>query len=93
MSLEKTTARPDDTAFNIQHGCPLSRISTGGPHSTSSSPMDDSSPPSEMDYAECVAANNNMDVEEANPSPLLEGWRAAITVGTTDGPLTGLSNR
>jgi len=25
--------------------------------------------------------------------PLLEGWRAAITVGTNDGPLTGLSNR
>jgi len=24
---------------------------------------------------------------------LLEGWRAAITVGTNDGPLTGLSNR
>ena len=26
-------------------------------------------------------------------SVLLEGWRAAITVGTNDGPLTGLSNR
>ena len=25
--------------------------------------------------------------------PVLEGWRAAITVGTNDGPLTGLSNR
>jgi len=24
---------------------------------------------------------------------LLEGWRAATTVGTNDGPLTGLSNR
>jgi len=24
---------------------------------------------------------------------VLEGWRAAITVGTNDGPLTGLSNR
>jgi len=24
---------------------------------------------------------------------LLEGWRAAITVGTNDGPLTRLSNR
>ena len=24
---------------------------------------------------------------------MLEGWRAAITVGTNDGPLTGLSNR
>ena len=24
---------------------------------------------------------------------LLEGWRAAIAVGTNDGPLTGLSNR
>jgi len=26
-------------------------------------------------------------------SSLLEGWRAAITVGTNDGPLTWLSNR
>jgi len=24
---------------------------------------------------------------------VLEGWRAAITVGTNDGPLTELSNR
>jgi len=24
---------------------------------------------------------------------MLEGWRAAITVGTNDGPLTRLSNR
>jgi len=31
--------------------------------------MDDSSPPSEIDYAECVAANCNIDVEESNPSP------------------------
>jgi len=26
-------------------------------------------------------------------SEMLEGWRAAITVGTNDGPLTELSNR
>ena len=26
-------------------------------------------------------------------TPVLEGWRAAITVGTNNGPLTGLSNR
>ena len=26
-------------------------------------------------------------------SPVLEGWKAAITVETNDGPLTGLSNR
>jgi len=60
MSLEKTTARPNDTAFNIQHRCPLSQISAGGLHSTSFSPIDDLSPPSKMDYAEHVAANNNI---------------------------------
>jgi len=30
--------------------------------------MDDSSPPSEVDYAECVAANCNMDIEITDPS-------------------------
>jgi len=30
--------------------------------------MDDSSPPSEVDYAECVATNCNMDIEIADPS-------------------------
>jgi len=33
--------------------------------------MDDSSPPSEVDYAECVAANCNMDMEIMDPSPPL----------------------
>jgi len=30
--------------------------------------MDDSSPPSEVDYAECVATNCNMDIETTDPS-------------------------
>jgi len=34
--------------------------------------MDDSSPPSEIDYAECVAANSNMDIEITyTPPPLV----------------------
>ena len=31
--------------------------------------------------------------QEVDGRSVLEGWRAAITVGTNDGPLTGLSNR
>jgi len=31
--------------------------------------MDDSSPPSEVDYAERVATNCNMDIEITDPSP------------------------
>ena len=56
-------ARPDNTAVNIQWGRPISRASVGGPQSPSPSPMD-SSAPSDMDYAERVAIQNNMDVDE-----------------------------
>jgi len=38
----------------------------------SPSPMDDSSTPSEGDYAERVAAQNNMEVEVSHTSPPLE---------------------
>jgi len=67
MSLEITTARPEDNALNIQHRHPLLRTNAGG-LCISISSMDNSSPPSEIDYAECVAANYNMDIEESNPS-------------------------
>ena len=62
------SARPEDDAYNIQRGRPASRNSTNGLRSTSPSPMDDSSPPSEVDYAERVAANCNMDIEITDPS-------------------------
>jgi len=68
MSLEITTARPEDNALNIQYRHPLSRTNAGGPH-TSISPIDDSSPLSEIDYAEHIATNYNMDVKKSNPSP------------------------
>ena len=68
MIPNTTSARPEDDAYNIQRGRPTSRTSTNGLRSTSPSPMDDSSPPSEVDYAECVAANCNMDIEIADPS-------------------------
>jgi len=76
MNPEYTRERPADTAVNIQRGRPSSRISVGGPRSASSSPVD-SSPPSEMDYAERVQLQNNMDVEEDNePSPPVQSGPA-----------------
>ena len=68
MIPNTTSARPEDDAYNIQRGRPASRNSTNGLRSTSPSPMDDSSPPSEVDYAERVAANCNMDIEITDPS-------------------------
>jgi len=73
MIPNTTSARPEDDAYNIQRGCPTSRTSTNGLRSTFPSPMDNSSPPSEVDYAERVAANCNMDIEIMDPSlPLAE---------------------
>ena len=73
MNFNTTSARPEDDAYNIQHGCSTSRTSTNGPCSNSPSPMDDSSSPLEVDYAERIAANCNMDIEITDPSlPLVE---------------------
>ena len=68
MNLNNTLTRPEDDAYNIQHGRSTSRTSTNGPCSNSLSPMDNSSPPSEVDYAERVTANCNMDIEITDPS-------------------------
>ena len=69
QNTEQTTARPDDTAFNIQRGHLTMRANDQGPRSTFSSPMDDSSTPPECDYAEHVAAQNNIEVEVSHISP------------------------
>ena len=66
----QTTARPEDTAFNIQRGRPPMRTENQGPRSTSPSPMDNVSTSSTGDYAERVAALNNMEVD-ASQTPLL----------------------
>ena len=63
MNPNITFARPEDDAYNIQRRRPTSSNSTKNPCSTSSSLMDNSSPPSEVDYAECVTANCNIDIE------------------------------
>jgi len=68
MIPNTTSVRPENDAYNIQRGHPTSCTSTNGLRSTSPSPMDDSSPPSEVDYAERVAANCNMDIETTVPS-------------------------
>jgi len=67
-NFENTIARPDDTALSIQRGHPPSCTSTESSHSLSPSLMDDS-PSSDCDYAERVAAQNNMDIEADNAPP------------------------
>ena len=73
-NFENTIARPDDTALSIQRDCPPSHASTESSCSLSPSLMDDS-PPSDCDYAERVAAQNNMDIEADNaPHPITNGY-------------------
>ena len=66
MNTNSTNERPEDDAYNIQRGRSLSRISADGPRSNSPSPMDDS-PPSEIDYAEIVASENNIEMSAIGP--------------------------
>jgi len=56
-------ARPDDMAVNIQRGCPTSRASIGNSRSPFPSP-ETSSSQSDMDYAERVAMQNNVEVDK-----------------------------
>ena len=67
-NVDSTKARPDDTALSIQRGRPPSCMSTESSHSSSPSLMDDSLP-SDCDYAEQVAVQNNMDIEADNAPP------------------------
>jgi len=67
-NIENTKARPDDITLSIQQGYPPSCASTESSHSSSSSLMDDS-PPLDCDYAEWVAAQNNIDIVNDNAPP------------------------
>jgi len=73
-NFENTTARPDNTALSIQRGCPPSHASTESSHSSSPSLIDDS-PPSDCDYAERVAVQNNMDIVDDNTPPSAGSWK------------------
>ena len=64
-NIENIKSRPDNTALSIQRSCPPSRASTESSRSSSPSLMDNSLP-SECDYAEQVAAQNNMDIMADN---------------------------
>jgi len=44
-------------------------------------------------FEQQLQKSNNRVTNPTDQTKVLEGWRAAITVGTNDGPLTGLSNR
>jgi len=67
-NVENTKARLNNTALSIQQGCSLSRTSTDSSHSLFSSLMDNSLP-SDCDYAERVAVQNNMDIVANNILP------------------------
>ena len=68
-NFENTIAKPDDTALSIQRGRPPSRASTESSCSSSPSLMNDS-PPSDCDYAERVAAQNNINIKTDNTPPI-----------------------
>ena len=69
-NFENTKARPDDTTLSIQKVHPPFCASTESSHSSFPSLMDDS-PPSDCDYAERVATQNNMDIVADNaPHPM-----------------------
>ena len=68
QSFEPTTAHLDNTTINIKQGHLSIRTNDKGSCSTSSSPMDDAFMSSEDNYAERVAAQNNMDMEVSHPS-------------------------
>jgi len=69
LNIENTKARPNDTAFNIQHDCLLSRMSTKSSHSSFSSLMNNL-PLLECNYAKWVVAQNNMNIEVTNTSSI-----------------------
>ena len=62
MSTKHTNEHLTDSADDLPQGRPPSHPSIGGPRSTSPSPMD-SSLPLEVNYAECVLAQNSMDIK------------------------------
>jgi len=65
------TERPVDTAVNIHQGRPT--IETWHGRDSQSSSVPHGFIPSEMDYAERVASQNNMEVEDNDPIPSQEG--------------------
>jgi len=69
-NLETTTEQPANTTVNIQHGCLTSWASVGGPCSSSPSPID-FYPPLNMDYAEQISAQNNMNIKVNSLGPTL----------------------
>jgi len=67
-NIDRTTARPDDTAFNIEGNQPSTQHEVNI-SSEPVSPMDDDSMFSEEDYAACIASQNNMDEDVVHFSP------------------------
>ena len=62
-NTEQITAWLDDTTFNIQWDHPTMQAVDKSLCSTSFSPINDKSTPSEYNYAKCVATQSNMKVE------------------------------
>ena len=93
-NVESTKARPDNTALSIQWGRPLSHMSTESSHSLSPSLMDDF-PPLDCDYAERVAAQNNIDIVADNAPSTTGSQRysfAMLPLQTPCAPYKGAPN-
>jgi len=60
--------KPDNTAFNIQRGCFISKPSVRGPRSPAMSPLFSASLNSAIDYTKRVTMQNNMDIVEDDSS-------------------------
>jgi len=64
-NVKSTKVRPDNTTLSIQQDCPPFYVSTESSCSSFPSLIDDL-PPLDCNYAEKVAAQNNMDIVADN---------------------------
>ena len=67
-NIEPSNECSVDTTVNIYWRHPISPASMGGPCSNSPFSVN-SSLPSEINYAECISMQNNMDIEVNTPMP------------------------
>jgi len=67
-NIDCTTARPDDTAFNIEENQPSTQHKVNISRKPASF-MDDNSMLSEEDYAAYITSQNNMDEDIVYSSP------------------------
>jgi len=67
-NIDCTTARPDDTAFNIEENQPSTQHEVNIPHKPASL-IDDNSMLSKEDYTAHIASQNNINEDIVHSSP------------------------